>query len=294
MAGLDTSHVGAFANLLHDSANPHHVPGARIVAAFPGGSADFEQSIGRVEGFTANLRDSHGVEIVESIEGLRGKCDAIMLESIDGRVHLPQFREIVQWGLPVFIDKPLTISADEARELVALARQYEASITSASALRYAEDFRTALRPEDPELIFGADFYGPMSMVEMCPGYFWYGIHTAEMLFATLGRGCRDVSVTRENTQDVIVGRWADGRLGVLRGNREGNSGFGGVLHRRSGSKSFAVSSAAKPFYVSLLEKVIPFFRGESTMVELDEMVEVIAFLEAANQSAASGERVTLS
>jgi len=54
MAGLDTSHVPAFAGLLHDSTKEYHVPGARIAAAFPGGSPDFDLSINRVGQFTAD------------------------------------------------------------------------------------------------------------------------------------------------------------------------------------------------------------------------------------------------
>lgn len=103
MAGLDTSHVPAFANLLHDTSHEHHVPGGRIVAAFPGGSPDFDLSINRVGQFTDELRSLHHVEIVDSLSALREKCDAVMLESIDGRVHLEQFRAMADWGIPVFI-----------------------------------------------------------------------------------------------------------------------------------------------------------------------------------------------
>ena len=116
MIGLDTSHVPAFANLLHDSTQEYHVPGGRIVAAYPGGSPDFALSLSRVEGYTAELRDKHGVEIVESIAELRNKCDAVMLESVDGRVHLEQFREVAGWGGPVFIDKPLAKTAKAAAQ----------------------------------------------------------------------------------------------------------------------------------------------------------------------------------
>ena len=293
MAGLDTSHVSAFANLLHDSSHQYHVPGARIVAAFPGGSPDFALSADRVGAFTYELRDKHGVEIVDSISALRGKCDAVMLESIDGRVHLPQFREVAQWGVPVFIDKPLTISRDEAQEIAKIAADNQVRFASASAIRFAEAFQEALACGGDEPVTGGDFYGPMQTVEKCPGYFWYGIHSVEMLFAAMGAGCREVLAVREEMHDLILGRWSDGRIGTVRGNRAGNRAFGGVIHRATGSRSFDVSTGAKPYYASLLERVIPFFRGGSEVVSPAEMVEVIAFLDAANRSAANREWVAL-
>ena len=288
MAGLDTSHVPAFATLLHDAAHEHHVPGARVVAAFPGGSPDFPLSADRVEGFTAELRDKHGVEIVTSLSGLRGKCDAVMLESIDGRVHWEQFREVAEWGVPVFIDKPLTLLAEEAREIARLAGERGVRVTSASAIRFAEKFQEVLTADDGEPVLGADCFGPMAFQEKCPGYFWYGIHSAEMLFAALGTGCREVLATREESHDLVVGRWADGRIGTIRGNRAGNNGFGGTLHRKATSRAFDVTKGTKPYYASLLEKVIPFFRGAGEVVAVAEAVEVIGFLEAANKSAATG------
>ena len=42
--GTDTSHVIAFTKLLNDSSSPDHVPGARVVAAYKGGSPDIESS----------------------------------------------------------------------------------------------------------------------------------------------------------------------------------------------------------------------------------------------------------
>ena len=44
MIGLDTSHVTAFTKLLNDKSDLNHVPGARVVAAFKGGSPDVESS----------------------------------------------------------------------------------------------------------------------------------------------------------------------------------------------------------------------------------------------------------
>ena len=49
MIGLDTSHAAAFTKLLNDTSAPFHVPGGRIVAAYPGGSPDFELSWSRLE-----------------------------------------------------------------------------------------------------------------------------------------------------------------------------------------------------------------------------------------------------
>ena len=94
--GLDTSHVTAFTKLLNDPKHKDHVPGARVVAAFKGGSPDVESSASRVDGFTKQLQDEFGVKIVPSIEELCQQVDAVLLESVDGRPHLEQARPVIK------------------------------------------------------------------------------------------------------------------------------------------------------------------------------------------------------
>src|SRR5215469_13597146 len=66
--GTDTSHVPAFAQLLNSAPGAKdHVDGARVVAAYRGGSKDIESSISRVEEYANDVRSKWGVEIVDSI-----------------------------------------------------------------------------------------------------------------------------------------------------------------------------------------------------------------------------------
>ena len=67
MIGLDTSHVPAFAKVFNDPKAPGHVPGGKVVAAFKGGSPDIVASASRVEGFTKQLVETHGVKLYDSI-----------------------------------------------------------------------------------------------------------------------------------------------------------------------------------------------------------------------------------
>src|SRR5688572_23350707 len=85
LIGLDTSHAVAFTQLLNDPSRPDHVPGARVVAAFKQGSPDIEASASRIEKFTAELRDTWKIELVDSIDELVRRVDAVMLVSVDGR-----------------------------------------------------------------------------------------------------------------------------------------------------------------------------------------------------------------
>jgi predicted dehydrogenase len=291
--GLDTSHVTAFTKLLHDPKEPHHVPGGRVVAAYPGGSPDFDLSRTRVEEYTRQLADQYGVAIVSTPETVAEQVDAILLESADGRVHLEQFKKIAPYGKPVFIDKPLALTSTDADKIFALADRYQVPVLSCSALRYAEALTMALAETEPGDVYGVDCYGPMPLEPTQPGWFWYGIHTVEMLFAILGKGCVRVTAAGNDEQDVAVGIWEDGRIGVVRGNRKGNNGFGALIHRCGGTRAVDVNASAKPYYASLLTHIMEMFTTGKPPVDFRETRQIIRFIEAVNESRLTGETVAL-
>ncbi len=120
--GTDTSHVTAFTKTLNDPTASDHVAGARVVVAYKGGSADIESSRTRVDGYAQELQDKWGVKIVDSIAKICPEVDGILLESVDGRPHLAQMREAVACGKPVFVDKPLASTLDDARAIARVAK----------------------------------------------------------------------------------------------------------------------------------------------------------------------------
>ena len=121
--GTDTSHVPAFTKVLNDASAPGHVPGARVVAAWKGGSPDIESSRTRVDGFAEEIRTKYGVEIVPDIPTLLSKVDVVLIESVEGRPHLAQARQVIAAHKPLFIDKPLASTLEDAREIARLARR---------------------------------------------------------------------------------------------------------------------------------------------------------------------------
>lgn len=292
MIGLDTSHVSIFAKMLHDKTHPYYVPGGRVTAAFPGGSPDFELSISRVEGYTKELVE-WGTVISGTPEEVARQVDAVMLEAVDGRTHLSLFRAIAPYCKRVFIDKPLAVTSGDAREIVKLAKQYQVTVMSSSSLRYAQGLQDELARGGEEEIIGVDCAGPLPLQPTQPGYFWYGIHMAEMLYRVLGPGCVSVHVAAAEKHEVLTAVWNDGRIGTIRGNRAGNDHFGVTIHRMESSRFVDITKHPKPYYASLLDRIMEMFTTGVSDVPLEETLELILFLEAANISRESGETLRL-
>jgi hypothetical protein len=287
IVGLDTSHVVAFTQLLNDPKNANHIPGAKVVCAFKGGSPDVESSASRVDGFTKQLQEKWGVEIVDSIEALCKKVDAVLLESVDGRPHLEQARPIFAAKKRVFIDKPLAGSLKDGREIARLARESGTPFFSASSIRFYESI--VKTKEDPDLgkIIGCESFGHFSIEPHHPDLFWYGVHAVEGLFSVMGPGCE--SVTRVDAGDtmVVVGKWKDGRIGTFRGMKKGGKEYGVTVFGEKAERS-SLGVKGKNGYANLLVEIVKFFKTGTPPVSVDEMLEVLAFMEGADVSKAKG------
>lgn len=280
--GTDTSHAGAFTAMLNDPSNKNYIPGARVVAAFKGGSADLESSASRVDKYAEELASKYGVEIVPSIQALLPKVDAILLESVDGRKHLPQFREIAKAGKSVFIDKPLASTLPDAREIARIGRENGVRWFSASSLRFSRGIPALKQPE----LRGAVVWGPgptdkTHQLDLS----WYGIHSVEILYSFFGRGCVEVTRVSGANGDVVTGRWSDGRLGTVVLDND-YAGFGATTFAKR--KSLVSGADFYTGYQDLVAEIIKFFNGGPPPVEESETLEMFAFMDAAQRSKESG------
>jgi predicted dehydrogenase len=126
-----------------------------------------------------------------------------------------------------------------------------------------------------------------------PGLFWYGIHAVEALYTILGKGCLQVTAVSNDDHELVVGLWRDGRVGTVRGNRKGNKAFGALIHREGGTRHIDTKAHPKPSYAGLLERVMAMFRTREANLDAEETLEIIRFIEAANESRSTGRTVRL-
>lgn len=276
--GLDTSHSIAFTEIINNPENTGVFDKAEVVAAYPKGSRTIESSTRRIPEYTAKIKKM-GIEVVDSIPEMLPKVDAVLLETNDGRRHLEQVLPVLKASTPVFIDKPLAASLVDAVAIFEAADQFDVPLFSSSPLRF-EPLAQKIRNDSIGRVVGADAYSPAALEKSHSDLFWYGIHGVETLYTMMGPGC--VTVQREHTAgtDVVVGRWAEGRIGTFRGIREGSGGYGGTAFGTEGTASFGSFHGYRP----LVEEIVTFFRTGEPPVSREETLELYAFMEAADES----------
>lgn len=114
--------------------------------------------------------------VVDNAEDLIGEVDAILLARDDAENHFRFAAPFLRAGLPIYIDKPLAVTIEDAERLFAL-DPTGGRIFSCSALRYADELR--VRTEELARI------GNILMIDAWAPKYWetYAVHVIEPLIA---------------------------------------------------------------------------------------------------------------
>ncbi len=285
VVGCDTSHVPAFAAIFNDPKTEGFVPGGKVVAAFKGGSPDFPQSASRVDGYARTLQAKFGVKFYDGISELCSNVDAVLLESVDGRVHLQQARRVIAAHKPLFIDKPMAASLTDVVEIFRLAKAENVPVWSASSLRFGKDSQ-AVREGKIGEVKRAETFSPLEIGAHHPELFFYGIHGVESLFTVMGTGCQSVQrLMATNGAIEVVGNWRGGRTGIYR--QDLAKKYHGTAEGQKGEAPVGTYDGYAPLAVEIMK----FFQTGMSPVKPEETIELFAFMTAAQESKDKGGAV---
>jgi hypothetical protein len=297
LIGLDTSHVIAFTRYMNKPGVTDARADVEIVAGVPAGSPDMPRSANRIEGYTKQLREERGVEIVESIGELLEKVDAVLLTSVDGRPHLAQIRPVLEAGKPVFLDKPAAADLAEVIKIYRLAEKHDVPIFSSSSRRFNPRVRDACSSDRVGEAVGCDVFSQVYGARHHSEIWFTGMHGVEILYRVLSPGCKSVTCVETDRTYIVTGSWDDGRIGVWRAIRTGHrdSGKGGYGVAVFGTQGITASGLLPQYidYEPLVVAIAEFFKTGKPPVAPEETIELYAFLEAAERSKRQASRPVL-
>ena len=185
--GTENSHTEHFLKTLNEE---RAVPGAAVAYLF--GDDDPRKA--------EALAAKYGAETVESADELIRLSDAVAITYRKGSLHPEPAMKVIGAGKPLFNDKPFAASLADAEKIVSFAREKGVPVTGGSNLKGL--------PELPEI---ASAIGEGSVVTISfaadpespyDGYWFYGIHAAELCLVLCGEDFTSVETFRNG--DAVV------------------------------------------------------------------------------------------
>lgn len=213
------------------------------------------------------------------------KADAILVLAPDNaEAHLELSREAIRSKKPVFIDKVLAHTVEDARKIIADAQDNGSPIMTASSLRFSVELEQllALVGDGPhEGIFSRGF----------GKWRGYAVHTVQPALRLLGGRVKRVIDTGTGTVHQITvendkGQRAYIDIRLCENQYEATPWQIGILHH--GNYEVITIKQFDEFYVNLAKNMVKFFKSGVSPVPVEEMLDVVLLEIAADNSFKNG------
>ena len=274
--GADSTHTENFAGIINRGLAG---PGLRVTRLWGANPAQAR----------AKAADTGIAQVVETHEQAMQDVDAVFVLNRWGPDHFAPAMQVVDRGLPLFVDKPLCDDPQEAITLVQAAANAGVPLTSASAVRYDRAFR--------QLLARLPSLGRTRSIMFTLPQNWqlYGVHAVDVMHAVFGVGAVDVTAIRNDSGDMVTIRWPDGQVGVANQVRDAWMGMLCVALGEDGWTHAEIHDADeidgfRRMYLESIKQFLEMLRSGSPPISNEEMVNVIRVVAAAERSATSQAR----
>jgi len=315
--GFDNYQAVEYVGFFNNPKAEGDLAGLRVVAAYPVTSADYPESAALTEKWQKQMLSLHQnaadpkdrappVEIVNSVDELLNRCDAVMIWSLDGRQHLQQATAVLKAKKRLFIGRPLAASPADAVAILKLAEAMQTPCWSCSQHRYSPGFAGMRNHPEVGHVLGCDVYGGYDVKACAADQFTRSLHSIETLYTIMGPGCVKVSCTSTPSVESITAVWSDGRVATYRGIKDGAVKYSATVFGDKGVSTAGIYGHGVPVkgvvptddkymgYGGLAIELARFFKTGEVPVKPAETLEIFALLQAAEESRAqNGAVVTL-
>jgi predicted dehydrogenase len=152
------------------------------------------------------LNQKFGVPVMEHYAVAVGKIDGLVITARHGDNHYKYAKPYIESGIPMFIDKPITINEDEAilfmRELIAK----NVRISGGSSLKqnvYVRELKQNAEKGIGGSTVGGYVRAPYQSESIYGGFYFYAQHMVEMVSEIFGRFPISV-IAKQNGKQVHV------------------------------------------------------------------------------------------
>ena len=158
------------------------------------------------------LKDEFDVPVMASFDEAVGKVDGVIVTARHGANHYKYAQPYIASGVPMFIDKPITVCGEEAVRFMRECRDAGVKVTGGSCCKHADVvkiLKKAVEDNERGNTLSGFVRAPISMDNPYGGFYFYSQHLIEMLCEIFGRYPKSVKAFENKEKYTVVFRYED-------------------------------------------------------------------------------------
>jgi len=154
------------------------------------------------------LQEKFGVVVAERYDEFVGKVDGIIITARHGDNHYKYAKPYIASGIPMFIDKPITCTEEDAKAFMEELEANKVPIAGGSVCvltDWVQKLRKDVKEETYGKVLGGYLRAPLVTWEEYGGFFFYSQHLVQVMTEIFGSGPEAVRATKKNnTYNCLV------------------------------------------------------------------------------------------
>ena len=237
------------------------------------------------------MKNNFGVYCASSYDEFVGKVDGIMITARDGANHYKYAKPYISYGIPMFIDKPITCDVAEAKEFMRELKANGCRVTGGSTCVHAPlitELSEFVKSTPADKVYGGFLRAPISMNNAYGGFFFYAQHLTEVMMKIFGYYPKSVVTDYHSTMTTVLVKYED--RSVCAEYIDGVYKYSAFVSTDTGVKGgeYPVTS---DLYVHELDSFYKLLHGDAGRVDLKEFIAPVALISAIEKSIRTGKEV---
>ena len=239
------------------------------------------------------LNQQFGVPVLEHYADAVGQLDGLIITARHGDNHYKYAKPYIDSGIPMFIDKPITVSEEEAVDFMRRLKEKSIPISGGSSLKQ-DVFVRQLKQAAENRVGGATLGGlvraPYQKENPYGGFYFYAQHLVEMVCEIFGRFPLSVTAKKNGGQIHVLFHYIDyDCVGLFCDN---NYYYYASRMAESDVQSFVIPSTEDWFYEEFKE-FYGILSGEPQTATYEGFISPVFIMNAIQRSLASGKEETV-
>ena len=273
--GCENSHADAFCDY---ALNSGKIKDVEIVGVYSDEEAANER-----------LREKFGVYTAKSYDEFVGKIDGLMITARHGDNHYKYAKPYIESGIPMFIDKPITISEEDAVEFMKELKANNVRVTGGSCCVYdslVQHLKSAIECGRYGKAYGGFLRAPLGANEKYGGFFFYSQHLVQVMCEIFGYYPESVKMYEKNEVVTYVARYKD--YDIIGEFVDGNFTYYASVSLEKNIIGDTYIVDASCFAVEF-EEFYDLLKGDAQRQSYEEFIAPIFILNAMQRSLLSGK-----
>ncbi len=240
------------------------------------------------------LNETFGVPVMENYTDAVGDIDGLIITARHGDNHYKYAKPYIESGIPMFIDKPITVKEAEAVEFMKKLKERDIRISGGSSLkldRFVAELKEDAKNELGGKTLGGYVRAPYQSENIYGGFYFYAQHLVEIVCEIFGRFPISVSAKQNGKQIHVLFHYENyDCVGLF---TDGSYVYYAARMAQKIAKGAEIPSTNDWFYLEFKE-FYGLLEGNSQGITYEEFISPVFIMNAIERSLSSGKEELVS